>query len=210
MKTLILGAGDQAEVAYHILKNKFEISGFIDIFNNPEFNNKVYQDIKVIGNLNDINQLLKIEQIQVHIAFGDNHYRKKIFLQYKNKVKFINVLHSTSFLHEQLTLGENVFVGPKTIINNDVLIGDNTIINSGAIIEHGCIIGAHTSIGPGVNIAGNVTIDESVTIGIGATVIDDIKIGKGSIIGAGSTVINDIPDNVLAVGSPAKVKKTLK
>ena len=44
-------------------------------------------------------------------------------------------------------------------------------------------------------------------MGIGSTVINNIKIGKGSIIGAGATVIKNIPENVVAVGVPAKIIK---
>ncbi len=42
-------------------------------------------------------------------------------------------------------------------------------------------------------------------IGIGATIIQEIKIGKNVTIGAGSVVIKDIPDNVIALGNPAKI-----
>ena len=42
-------------------------------------------------------------------------------------------------------------------------------------------------------------------IGIGATIIQGIIIGKNVTIGAGSVVIDDIPDNVIAVGNPAKL-----
>ncbi|MBA7532225.1 Maltose O-acetyltransferase [subsurface metagenome] len=47
-------------------------------------------------------------------------------------------------------------------------------------------------------------------IGIGATMILGIKIGKNVTIGAGSVVIKDIPDNVIALGNPAKIIKSKK
>jgi acetyltransferase-like isoleucine patch superfamily enzyme len=33
-------------------------------------------------------------------------------------------------------------------------------------------------------------------------------IGSNSLIGAGSVVVENIPDNVVAYGNPAKIKKT--
>ena len=36
-----------------------------------------------------------------------------------------------------------------------------------------------------------------------------ITIGNNVVIGGGSVVVKDIPDNVVAVGNPAKVIKTL-
>ena len=47
-------------------------------------------------------------------------------------------------------------------------------------------------------------------IGTGATIIQSIKIGKNVTIGAGSVIIKDIPDNVIAVGNPAKIIKSKK
>ena len=36
---------------------------------------------------------------------------------------------------------------------------------------------------------------------------NNVKIGKGTKIGAGSVVLEDLPDNVTAVGVPAKIVK---
>ena len=44
-------------------------------------------------------------------------------------------------------------------------------------------------------------------IGCGAKILGDITIGKNSKIGANAVVLKDIPDNVTAVGVPAKVIK---
>lgn len=37
-----------------------------------------------------------------------------------------------------------------------------------------------------------------------------VTIGSNSIIGAGSVVTKDLPDNVIAVGNPCKVLKTIE
>lgn len=42
-------------------------------------------------------------------------------------------------------------------------------------------------------------------IGIGSIIIQGLKQEKNVTIGAGSVVIKYIPDNVIAVGNPAKV-----
>lgn len=39
-------------------------------------------------------------------------------------------------------------------------------------------------------------------------IVGGVKIGNNVTIGAGSVVVKDIPDNSVAVGNPAKVKKT--
>ncbi len=50
--------------------------------------------------------------------------------------------------------------------------------------------------------------DKLSLININTTRDQGIKIGKNVTIGAGSVVIKDIPDNVIALGNPAKIIKS--
>ena len=52
---------------------------------------------------------------------------------------------------------------------------------------------------------GCVKIGNNVFIGAESVVLPGVKIGNNVIIGANSTVTHNIPDNSVAVGSPAKV-----
>jgi len=54
-----------------------------------------------------------------------------------------------------------------------------------------------------------ITIGNNVWIGWNCTILKGVKIGDNSIIAAGSVVLSDIPENVLAAGNPAVVKKKL-
>ena len=56
---------------------------------------------------------------------------------------------------------------------------------------------------------GPVIIEDNVWIGRGVAIMPNVRIGKNSIIGANSVVTHDIPPNSVAVGSPAKVVKTI-
>ena len=56
---------------------------------------------------------------------------------------------------------------------------------------------------------GRVTIGNNVFIGAESVVLPGVTIGSNVIIGANSTVTHDIPDNSVAVGSPARVICTL-
>ena len=57
---------------------------------------------------------------------------------------------------------------------------------------------------------GRVTIGDNVFIGAESVVLPGVKIGSNVIIGANSTVTHDIPDNSVAVGSPARVVCSLE
>jgi len=57
---------------------------------------------------------------------------------------------------------------------------------------------------------GRVSIGNNVFIGAESVVLPNVKIGNNVVIGANSTVTKDIPENSVAVGSPAKVIYTLE
>ena len=54
-----------------------------------------------------------------------------------------------------------------------------------------------------------IRIGDNVWIGAGVIVLPGCRIGNNSVIAAGSVVCSDIPDNCMAAGAPAKVKKHL-
>ncbi len=91
-------------------------------------------------------------------------------------------------------------------------------IGGGLIIQHGfATIITAKSIGKNAKIFQQVTIgynaDELPVIGdnveicCGAKVIGGVHVGNNVVIGANAVVVTDIPDNAVAVGVPAKVKK---
>ena len=208
-KLIILGASDQAKVITYSISEEYTICGFIDIYNNPNFQMKDYNGLPLLGDLHTMDTIIKKETYSSIVAIGDNDYRKTIFNQYQADAKIINVIHPNVIYQENLVMGSGNYIGPGTIINNDVNIGNNCIINTGTIIEHDCVINDHVSLAPGTILSGHVTVGTGAFIGAGATVIDDIKIGAGAIIGAGATVLKDVPEKTLAVGTPAQIIKKL-
>ena len=63
--------------------------------------------------------------------------------------------------------------------------------------------------GPGCTLTAGCRIGEGAFLGAGTVVIGPARVGRHSVIGAGATVLSDIPDRVLAIGTPATVKKEL-
>lgn len=57
---------------------------------------------------------------------------------------------------------------------------------------------------------GCVTIGDNVFLGAGTIVLPGISIGSNVVIGANSTVTHSIPDNSVAIGTPARVVCTLE
>ena len=51
----------------------------------------------------------------------------------------------------------------------------------------------------------DVHIGARTWLGRGVVVLPGVRIGAGTIVGAGSVVARDLPDDVVAVGVPARV-----
>jgi acetyltransferase-like isoleucine patch superfamily enzyme len=104
---------------------------------------------------------------------------------------------------ENLKLGYETDIGAFTYIN----------AKYGVTIEDFVEIGSHCSIYSVSTIdnkKGQVVLKKNCKIGSHSVILPGVTVGENSIIGAFSFVNRDIPDNVIAVGIPAKVKKTIK
>ena len=100
--------------------------------------------------------------------------------------------------------------------------GDNELIavGEGSNVQENAIL--HTDMGSPLTIGKNVTvghqamlhgctIHDGALIGIQAIVLNGAVIGKNSLVGAGALVTEGkhFPENVLIVGSPARILRTL-
>lgn len=97
---------------------------------------------------------------------------------------------------------------------NRIVIGSRSNIQDNAVIhlsdDFGCFVGELVTVGHSA-ILHACTVKDEVLIGMGAIVLDGAEIGERSIIGAGALVTGGtiIPPGSLALGSPAKVVRTL-
>jgi carbonic anhydrase/acetyltransferase-like protein (isoleucine patch superfamily) len=116
-----------------------------------------------------------------------------------------------------VSIGKNVSVWFNATIRGDmdkIIIGDNSNIQDGSTVHN--MKDIEVRIGKNVIVGHNCVlhsceIGDGSLIGMGSIVLDRAKIGKNCLIGAGSVVTPGtvIPDNMLALGSPAKMKREL-
>ena len=107
--------------------------------------------------------------------------------------------------------GENAYANFDCIILDaaQVHIGENVMLGPGVRIFTSThpIDAATRNLGP--ESAFPVHIGDSVWVGGGAIVNPGVTIGRNSVIGSGSVVTQDIPENVVAVGNPCRVLRTI-
>ncbi len=111
-----------------------------------------------------------------------------------------------------LKLGDDCYLGPAVLID---LAGKVTLENQTTIAAKSIIL-SHNSVGyrdhPLIKYYPKKTyhtvIGPGSAIGVGCIILPGVAIGARVLVGAGSVVTKSLPDGVMAVGSPAMVKKT--
>ena len=120
-----------------------------------------------------------------------------------------------SAVAETAVLGENVSIGPGSVISDhsilttDVQIGEGFQANTYCHIGHDCVVGDFVTLAPRATLTGRIVVEDGVYIGTGATILQGqpdrfVRIGKGAVIGAHALVKSDVPAGVTMVGIPAK------
>ena len=128
-------------------------------------------------------------------------------------------------------VGEGTEIRPPFFVDfgAHLRVGDRCFANFGlvALDVAPITIGDDVQIGPNVQLltpthpvepeprrqkweaARPITIGDNVWLGGGAIVLAGVTIGENTVVGAGAVVTRDLPANVVAVGSPARVVRTL-
>jgi maltose O-acetyltransferase len=108
-------------------------------------------------------------------------------------------------------------------------IGKRTYINFGAVLLDvaAIIIGDDVQVGPNIQLltpthpldqglrrakyeaAKPIKIGNNVWLGGGVIVLPGVSIGENTIVGAGAVVTKNLPENVVAVGNPARIIRSL-
>ncbi|MFJ9833374.1 sugar O-acetyltransferase [Streptomyces sp. NPDC101169] len=113
--------------------------------------------------------------------------------------------------------GSNISVGARTFVNYNFTALDVAAITIGEDCQIGPNVQLLTPTHPlepqprrdKLEAARPIVIGDNVWIGGGAIVLPGVTIGDNSVVGAGAVVTKDVPANVVAVGNPARVVRSL-
>ncbi|MBV8377430.1 MAG: acetyltransferase [Verrucomicrobia bacterium] len=201
---VIIGSGGHAKVAIELIRAeaKYQIAGCTGLVEG-DF---VLDNVPILGNDSVLSAVLTGGVTKAFIAIGDNRLRVKL-LAHAREIGFelINAVSPNAVISPSATLGKGIAIMAGAVINACAHIGDGAIVNSNATVDHDCFLSNGTHICPGSALAGNVKIGSESFLGTGACVIPGVRIGDRAIIGAGSVVIRDIPDDMMAMGVPARI-----
>ncbi|WP_304412704.1 sugar O-acetyltransferase [Synechocystis sp. PCC 7509] len=134
---------------------------------------------------------------------------KELFGKIEAKIQIIPPFHCD--------YGSNIYVGDEFYMNYGCVILDCNTVHIGDNVKCAPYVQIYTAYHPTnpqirqtkKELAAPINIGNNVWIGGGAIVCPGVSIGDNTTIGAGSVVVKDIPANVIAVGNPCKVVRSV-
>lgn len=148
------------------------------------------------------------QRAEIIISLGEPAY--KVMLREKAEsfgYRLANVIHTMAWVSPTAKLGRGITLRAGVIINADAELEDGVTVMEYSAIGHDSVIGENAQIASGVLVGGHCIIGKNSYIATGVPVKNGVKIGHDSVVGIGAAVLRDIPDNVIALGNPARAMK---
>lgn len=212
IKTVPILRNKIADIYYFFKKNRYYINGINNVIklnlenNFPFIKNVLFE---IVGNNNTvvINSGIRVSNIKISICGQNNRLIIEENIQMGGGNLWINGDEC------QLVIGKSTTINGANIgaseTKSSIIIGEDCMLAHGIDIrcsDSHSIIDLNSN--QRINYAENIHIHEHVWIAANAQILKGVNIGKNSIIAAGSIVTKDLPENCIAAGVPAQVKRT--
>lgn len=142
------------------------------------------------------------------IAIGEPAYRIKLMEKVKERgYQFETLIHPGARVGLHTSIGDGTIVQWGSFISCDCQIGENCFLQPLCSVGHNVVIDDNCIISSNAAISGGVAIGKNTYLAVAASVVQGVRIGADSVVGMGAVVARDIPDNVIALGNPARPMK---
>ncbi len=142
---------------------------------------------------------------EVVIASGEPAVREMLRNRLlENGLALGSLVDTSTIVVGSAVISSGVVITPLCSISSDSTISPNVAVNTMSIVGHDVVVGEDSVISSMVNIGGKCRIGKRSYIGMGTLIKEGVTIGDDVIVGMGSVVYSDIPDNMIALGNPAR------
>ncbi len=209
-KVFVYGAGGHGKVIADMLLVG-RVAGFAGFVDDDETNKgRAILGFRVLGGAGWLKEQAAVADIEVVLGIGDNSARRVIADRCRAWGAVLRTtLHPSAVVARSAKLGAGTVVMAHATINPDAELGEGAIVNTGAVVEHDVRAGNYVHLSPNSTMGGAASIGELSLLGTGGVILPGVNVGSRTIIGAGAVVAEALPDNVVAVGVPARISRHL-
>jgi UDP-perosamine 4-acetyltransferase len=214
IRVLGVGAGGHAKVVLEILAAScgYDVVGLLDA--DLARVGTALHGLPVLGGDELLERQYDGGVLHAFIGLGgaaDTRPRRSLYERVRS-VGFdvVSAVHPSAVISPSARIGAGATVAACAFVGPDVMLGENVTVNTGALIDHDCRVANHVHVAIGARLASGVVIEDGAHIGAGATVLQGLHIGAGAIVGAGAVVVHDVEPDVVVVGVPAALLRTVR
>lgn len=203
----IVGIGSYSEVMYELAVDcGYIVKGFYDAYDGDHISEIMGKT--VLGHFAKCT-CEDIKGKYFIVAVGDNKIRHSIMSRIDDYGGYLpTLIHPDAKISSSAQIGKGVYMHMGVVVWTKAVIGDFSIVSPNTVIAHHAKVGNACLISVSSVVGARVCVGDYTMFGIGSIAITGVNnIGKNVMLGAGTTATKDIEDNVLAVGSPARVIK---
>jgi sugar O-acyltransferase (sialic acid O-acetyltransferase NeuD family) len=207
MKVFVYGARGHGKVVADILLagGHHDLSGFVD--DDESLSDSMVMGVQIIGP-DRLRSEATNGNVGVALGVGDNGMRQKLAGLCKLLgVEIVTLIHPSATVAKSAHLQQGTVVMAGAVINPCAEVGFGVIVNSGAVIEHDVLIGDYAHVSPNAVMGGESRLGTLSHLGLGAVILPRVTVGNRTVIGAGAVVTREMPDDIIAIGVPARVRR---
>ena len=165
---------------------------------------------KILGSFDDLYGK-NVSGVNILLTMGDMNIRRQIYEKIVSLGGRVpTIIHPSAHVSRFAKISDRgVVIGDRVELQSDVVVEENSVLRSDVTVCHNTIIESDVFVGPKALVGAYITIGKFAYIGQGSILVSEKAehIGQNSLIGAGALVTKPVPDNVVAIGSPARVMK---
>lgn len=186
---LIYGNGRIAKILFQYLKNNSNVAAFT--VDHQVIGDTAIENLPVIP-FETVQDQYPTAAHKMIIAVGYaemNKIRETKYIEAKEKgYEFINYIHPSVELHENVVIGENNVVLEHATLQPYSRLGNSNFIWSNAVVGHGSTVADNCWITSGAVVAGDAVISSNCFLGINATIGHNVNLGYENFVGANALI----------------------
>ena len=210
MKLAVYGAGGLGHeiLELALLLQKQKIISFESVFFTADHPQEDHYKSFPVYDVRDIFETCGPSGLKFVIGVGEPSVRERLYHKVADRgYGFATLIHPWASVSPQASIGDGTVIQAWASVSVDTVIGKNCYLQACALTGHDCRIGDHCILSSHTAVSGNVTIGTNTYIAPGVMIKEKITIGDHTVAGMGAVVVRDLPENVIALGSPARPVK---